>query len=407
MAATALDIPIELVELIIDQAAALSDRETLRTLALTSRNYVARCQKHLFHTIDLGDRCIPGSEYYRRLYNILAIRPSLCGYVRELRMHDTYVWDKESNWRWLVDEESICDLLDFLPALTTFALTFNAAVPSWMDFKPSIRNAIIQLARRPLLHTFALANVKNFPASLLVTLVTISRLELSNVQVQDLSVTTPLEVVLGIASISTPGVRELTLRAPSAGLLLVLRTILSASVHPTLTTLRVLMLDAADTLATLELWSLMHWGANSITEFEWRPAVRPRTPAIRPPAPIDICIFRRLAALHFIVNFHSESQPVFAALIPLLQQISSGSYFHTLKIECTFLRPAELIACQRDWGALDEALSQSAFDGLKEVVFYARQRGPSRGELVKTILDEQLLLARARGVKILVDASLR
>ncbi|KAF8179633.1 hypothetical protein BJ912DRAFT_982302 [Pholiota molesta] len=405
-AESTLDIPLELVELIIDQAAAANDRDTLRTLALTSRHHVARCQKHLFHTIDLGDRCLPGREYYRRLHAVLAPRPALRAHVRELRLLDTYIWDRAKDWRWLVAEESLVDLLAGLPALQGFALTFNAAVPAWADFRAPIRNALVQLAQRPGLERFALTNITAFPASLLVALAAVPRLELCNVQVQAASAgagAAPLAVALGIAAGAPPAVEELTLRTPAAGTLLALRTVLAVSAQPTLRTLRVLMVDHADTLVALELWGLLHWAAHSITALEWRPAVRPRTPATLPPAPINIGILTRLASLHFLVNFHSESAPVFAALLPLLLQISSGSHFHTLTVECTFIRPAELVACQRDWGALDAVLCGGAFDGLRRV----DGGGGPAGELVRTVLGEQLPMVRGRGVRVVLDTSLR
>ena len=277
-----LDLPLEIAELIIDESALAGDKDTLRNIALASKRYTARCQQRLFHTIDLGDRCIPGGLYYRRLRTLLVRFPELGKLVRELRLVDTYVWDseKEANWGWLIGEENLADILAALPNLTAFSLAFNAETPAWPTFAPPLRHALIQLAQRPKVHSFALNRISRFPPSLLVTLVAgVRALELIDVAVQEFSPAAPLEVLLGVAAIATPVVASLTLRAPKAGMLHVLRTVLAAAPLPTLTRLRVAAVDHTDVAAALELWSLLHWGAQTITQIEWLPAVRPLTPA--------------------------------------------------------------------------------------------------------------------------------
>lgn len=296
---SALDLPVEIAELIIDEAAHAGDKKTLKNVALASRRFTTRCQRHLLHTIDLGDRCIPGGEYYKRLRLLLARSPALGAHVRQLYLVDTYVWDRDkaANWGWLIAEEEIADVLALLPNLTTFSLKFNAHQPAWPSFAPALRHALIQLAQRPKVQTFALSYITRFPSSLLITLTaSVRRLELADLSVQELTPAAPLEVVLGVAAIATPIVEVLTLRAPKAGMLLVLRTILSVATLPALKRLRVTMVDHADDAAALELWSLLHWASNSITELEWLPAIRPPVPATREfflflfPSTIPFCI---------------------------------------------------------------------------------------------------------------------
>lgn len=277
-----LDLPLEVAELIIDESALAGDKDTLRNICLASKRYTTRCQQHLFHTIDLGDRCIPGGLYYRRLRSLLVRFPELGKLVRDLRLVDTYVWDseKEANWGWLIVEENLAAILAALPNLAAFSLRFNAETPAWPSFAAPLRHALIQLAQRPKMHAFALNRIARFPPSLLVTLVaSVRRLELIDVAVQEFSPAAPLEVLLGVAAIATPVVVSLTLRAPKAGMLHVLRTILAAAPLPTLCRLRVAAVDHADGAAALELWSLLHWGARTITQIEWLPAVRPLTAA--------------------------------------------------------------------------------------------------------------------------------
>ena len=67
-----------------------------------------------------------------------------------------------------------------------------------------------------------------------------------------------------------------------------------------------------------------------------------------PPHPIDIGILYQLEKLHFLVNFHTTSYPVFTELLALLAQVSSNTIFHELVIECQFLRAVELVACASD-----------------------------------------------------------
>jgi hypothetical protein len=120
-----------------------------------------------------------------------------------------------------------------------------------------------------------------------------------------------------------------------------------------------------------------------------------------PPHPIDIGILYQLETLHFLVNFHTTSYPVFAELLALLAQVSSNTIFRELVIECQFLKAVELVACASDWLALDTTLMRPEFDGLTAVVFTTRTRPvASMKASASAILLEQLPGVRAKGVKL-------
>ncbi|KAF8162614.1 hypothetical protein B0H34DRAFT_286278 [Crassisporium funariophilum] len=278
---SAIHLPLEVTELIIDEVANANDKETLRSFALVSRSFVFQCQRRLFHTIDLGDRCIPGQEYYRRLLRVLSRRPGFCDHVRDLRLVDTYVWDHQKNWKWLVTEDSVCDVLDLLPNIRSFSLKFNTGKPTWSMFKPCIRHSLSQLTKRPMLRSYSLSHIIDFPSSLLVTFSGVKHLELNDVAVDGLNSAASFDFVIALASVHRPSLESLILRAPSLEMVRQLCKVLSIYPVPTLKTLLVSLVDEQDRELMTELWTLLQWAADSLTHLEWRTSTRPRTPALR------------------------------------------------------------------------------------------------------------------------------
>ncbi|CAA7261052.1 unnamed protein product [Cyclocybe aegerita] len=415
------DLPFDIIELIIDALAAQNDKETLRNFATVSSTFVVRCQKHLFRTVNLGERCIPGKEFYRRFFRLISQRRKFCTYVEDLRLVDTYIWDKEKdkNWGWLTEEESICDLLDLLPNLRAFSLTFNIGHPTWVSLRQCIRHALMQVAKRPAVESFTLARIKDFPPSLLVSLATVKHLRLDDVHVHAAYLTHSLGVALEFATLS-PTIETLVLKAPSAATLHVLHNVLMLHRTPTLKTLWLAVLDQQDAQLMTELWTLMQWAAESLTCLEWRPATRTQDSVLRPPRPIDFSVLKFLQTFHFLVNFHAKpalsspprSHYLFSDLISILRELgtpsaahfSPSTYQHSLTnlvIECMFLNAVELVGCASDWSSLDATLCSEPFSNLRRVVFRAGQKvAPSLRTAAKMILMEQLPVARGRGVRI-------
>jgi len=271
---SALDIPLEIIELIIDEVANRNDKETLKTVSLSSRRFVDQCQKKLFHTIDLADKCIYGEDYYRRLYRILSQRPKFCSYVRDLRLVDSYVWDQNKDWVWLANEETIRDVLNILPNLHSFSLTFKTGQPKWTSFNSYLRQALLDLAKRPSIVRFSLNRISDFTPTLLVTLLMVKNLELHDVQVNDVHLPSSLAVVQGIGSTSIPQLESLVLKVPSASTVHIIQNILSLHPTPTLRSLHVVFVNDKDDAVIKELWALIKWSATSLTELQWRPAIR-------------------------------------------------------------------------------------------------------------------------------------
>ncbi|PPQ73292.1 hypothetical protein CVT24_012315 [Panaeolus cyanescens] len=367
--ATDLALPLEIIELIIDELASPVDKESLRAFSLVSHAFVKRCQTKLFHTIDLGDRCIPGELYYHRFLHVLSQRPNFRSCIRVLRLVDSYVWDTKSDCKWLANEESICDVLDQLPNLENFSLTFNTGKPSWSSLKPCIRHALMKLSARPRIKAFSLGHIHAFPPAHLVTLTSIKHLTLVDLAIPSsaLSSNAELDVLLGLGTtaggiVSGKGhccVETLSISDPSPATIYALSRIFKTQDQPLLRILKVALPGEARTDLVHSLWEIVKWASGTLTHLEWRTAIRPSTPALRPPPPIDLSILSTLRSLHFVVNFHSSVQPVFTHLISMLQQlqVSSRESFEVLTIECMFLNTAELVACGSDWALLDGVLS--------------------------------------------------
>ena len=208
-------------------------------------------------------------------------RPLLRPYVRDLRLVDTYVWDKHGDASWILTEDSICDLFDMLPNLNAFSLTFNVGHPTWTSFTPHLRHSFVQVAQRPAIKSYALRRIRNFPPTLLVALATVKRLELHDVQVQNLHLASSLGIILNLPSLPTPKLESLVLKSPSKNTVHALRNLISAYSGSVLKTLKLGLVDENDLDLISELWELMHWASKTLAHLEWRPGMRPKTPAKR------------------------------------------------------------------------------------------------------------------------------
>lgn len=182
--------------------------------------------------------------------------------------------DQSKDWVWLANEESICDVLSVLPNLHSFSLTFKTGQPKWTSFNSYLRQALLDLAKRPSIVRYSLNRISDFTPTLLVTLLMVKNLELHDVQVNDIHLTSSLAVVQGIGSNSIPQLESLVLKAPSASTVHIIQKILSLYPIPTLRSLHVVFVNDKDDEVITELWALIKWSATSLTELQWRPAIR-------------------------------------------------------------------------------------------------------------------------------------
>ncbi|KAF9557586.1 hypothetical protein CPC08DRAFT_710300 [Agrocybe pediades] len=379
-------LPMELNHLIIETVALLpQNKPALRALSLVSHSFSAHAQKQLFRVVDLGDRALSGPLYYRKFYRFMKVEGEkddgrLRGYIKEFKVVDTYAgWDPllpttsstTKGWEWLVREESICDLLDWLSSLESFSICFNTGTPAWSNFVPCIRRALIQRLSRGILQ-FEMRRVCGFPPALFVNLLglvgggSIHTLILDDVLVRvpqivqeegdDESTHSSLASSLGVISNflstnpsappATSPLRTLVLRSSvGKATINVIRNILALYPQPSLRTLRIAMtgIDEQEAFGmtsepfgsgsgsanghssnnvttsaaaiergngrdvVLQMWELMRWAGDSIKVLEWRSATRPKTRANVPPPPIHLSIFPNLESITFLVNFHAAS----------------------------------------------------------------------------------------------------
>ncbi|KAF9522945.1 hypothetical protein CPB83DRAFT_69983 [Crepidotus variabilis] len=408
---SSVELPFEVIDLIIEELAKRDDKSALRSFALVSHSFVVRCQKHLLYTVDLGDKRITGEKYYRLFSRVINKHPHFRLYVRDLRIVDTYVWDPRKDWKWLVKEESICDVLESLPNLESFSLFFNTCTPVWSSFSSCLRNAIIRLTRRPSIKSLSLSNIRDVPPSIFGPLLSVNNLKLNNIQAHRSCLFTtpeiPRKVEYPLPSLGS--LTTLTLGSMSTSTMRVLCSTLSESLMPSLLQrLRITLVDQKQPELIEELWGLMQWASKSLTHVEWRTLTLKSSVAHRPPHPIDLQLFTSLRSLRFPVNFHCLEQPVFLELLQVLRQVASGCHLQELIVESMFVNSMELVARASDWSLLDNTLSGKSFNSLDRIVFGGRWRTlpQSVKDSAKAILLEQLPFTRANGVSFFFDMDL-
>ena len=172
-------------------------------------------------------------------------------------------------------------MLHVLPNLHSFSLTFKTGQPKWTSFNPYLRQALLDLAKRPSIVKYSLNRISDFTPTLLVTLLMVKNLELNDVQVNNVHLTSSLAVVQGLVPTSIPKLETLILKIPSASTVHVIQKILSLYPIPALRSLHVVFVNDKDDELVTELWALIKWSSASLTDLQWRPAIRTNALATR------------------------------------------------------------------------------------------------------------------------------
>ena len=272
--------PWEILELILHEVAMMNDRRTLRNFSLASHAFVSECQRKLFHTIDFRDRCISGEEYCRRLCTITSEQPRFRDYIRELRLVDTYPWDSNLDWNWLVSRDILSELLDSLPRLEIFSLHFNKGPPAWHDLHESVQTSLIDLAKRPYIKSYTLSNITHFPPALLIPWCAIRNIQFDRVTLA-LNPADTYNYFLALASVPNPRLEILTLRSPTSAFVRHLNETLALYAIQTLTDLAVMCANTTDVQLAADIWDLFQWASPTLQRLTWRPASQPKVPAPR------------------------------------------------------------------------------------------------------------------------------
>jgi hypothetical protein len=269
------EFPYEIFYLIIEE---VEDKLTLKSCALVCRSFVEPSQKNIFRVIDLGDRCITGEVYYRRFYRLISTHPHIANYVRDFRLVDSYVWDRKSDWQWLVKEPTLPLTFQLLPRLQAFSLIFTTGAPAWNSFASHVQAAIFKLLTRRTISSLSLRRIHGVPASLLVQFTRIKHLELYEVEMDpskasfkdDPSYQPDLH----------PELRSLTLKSPSSSVVKAIFELLSFSCPSTLENFSIISANEKDDVLRNDLWRLIEWMGSSISRLWWRPRTHPKFPAL-------------------------------------------------------------------------------------------------------------------------------
>ncbi|KAJ7608262.1 hypothetical protein FB45DRAFT_524557 [Roridomyces roridus] len=142
-------IPSELMDEIVEHT---DDYETIESLSLVARRFVAPSQRFLFQTVSLTT-----NSACRQLHLLLTESPHLTKYVRSLAISVSDVRDCEH-----------LDVLDLLGGLNSLALTGNYDDGfSWVQISSAIRSSILRLVQLPTIQTLHLDSIKEVPSTFL------------------------------------------------------------------------------------------------------------------------------------------------------------------------------------------------------------------------------------------------
>lgn len=260
-------LPSELIEAIIEEVGMKDDVTTLKQCALVSKDFLYQAQKHLFRTIDL-DRRLPRKKYYQRFYRLLSASPHIGEYVRELHLGDGGEEDFGTDESWITTTKTLPAMLQLLPRVESFSLSFNSDLTSWKNLPGDLRSALSALFRLPSLQSVALEFITRFPPQLLMALGQVRTLSLSCVEVDALGA---VSVDAEYLARWTMRLENLFLRGTSPATIKVIAGALAEAKVPTLRRLALTptfedgFADAASELITRS--------GEDLKTFEWLPSI--------------------------------------------------------------------------------------------------------------------------------------
>ncbi|KAF8997627.1 hypothetical protein BDQ17DRAFT_1329289 [Cyathus striatus] len=165
-------IPLEIVELIINEVALVDDQNTFPTLKackLASSIFLEPSRRYIFKEIKLiaptasHNSYIRGSAKYRRLQDILVTSPQLAFYARSFHLQDNFTRHS------FLSQPTLPNLLGMFQNITSFNWTFttedNDIVASydWRSSSPTLQQALMNIMFSPIIEIVSLRFIKNLP----------------------------------------------------------------------------------------------------------------------------------------------------------------------------------------------------------------------------------------------------
>ncbi|KAJ3517230.1 hypothetical protein NLJ89_g641 [Agrocybe chaxingu] len=393
-------LPPELIETIVDEVGLLRDRGTLKACSLVSLAFTFPAQRHLFRAVDL-DNHIPRKKAYQRFHRLLAAKPQLGAYVRELRLGDDSEDDFGSGKSWIVQAKTLPRTLGLLPRLEAFTLTFNAEQTDWKAIPAETRSAIGHLFRLPSLQAVSLEFIKAFPPQLLLSLTRLKHLSLSCVE---MDMSTALSTY--IHTRWECNLQSLFLRGTSPPTVAMIGQALSSSPH----SLRKLAITPTFEHGFSDAISdLMKTGGSCLTTFEWLPSIHFSSSA----GSIDLGLLPQLRFLRFVVSFRkTHAQGPFPEVVRLLSQLvtpqtvnSTANIVESVTIDVHCIRNVDGNKLQTEWKPIDKVLTISAFRRLKEVKVRLSTSTSSSADRHKFTLAFQDILPRLQAKGVLLSVT--
>ncbi|KAF8162560.1 hypothetical protein B0H34DRAFT_691774 [Crassisporium funariophilum] len=350
---------------------------TLKSCALVSFAFLFPSQRLLFHTIDLDSfwRHLTRKKCSLRFHRLLSSSPHVGTYVRELRLgddvEDDYSANAGTNRSWLPQATHIPSMLQMMPNLTAFSLTFNGDVIQWKSLSAEIRSALGRLFRLPTLQAVTLEFITGFPPQLLYSLARLKCLGLSCVDV-DTSTPFKCEDQTHLRSHSKSQLEALYLRGTLQPTILALTAALSSASPVSLR--KLLVTPTVEPGFCTEIAQLLLTIGSGISHFGWLPSIH-FSPS-SDPINISSTTLPHLHTLRFTVSFRqmrSRGGP-FHKIHGLLGQLLSDTdatatnNIKSITFDVNFLQVAsDEKSIRSTWRPIEILLEHPGFARLQEI----------------------------------------